>query len=347
MGSNKNAPAQTAKQGQSGGDPRGRSQNQGAYQQNRFENQQGPTADYMGENYGRATELGFKDYGDIMGQYRNMMSGGGSNVNFKPIGYTDPFKSYGGYEDFSKTGGYTPQDVSAMRARGVAPIRAAYENAGREVGRQRSLQGGYSPNAIGAQVKMAREQGQAGADAATNVEAQLGEMRNQGKRFGLTGMTGVEGQRLNADLDVGRFNSTGDMQAQMANRSNQLGALQGMASLYGTAPGMASQFGNQLLNSIGQGASAGQGFMGNEVSAGNLPGAWDQTTGRINDVANAAYPWLDYLDKRNKNPNQQTTQKGGANPTGVGPTQVPDWFRNPQTGYDNPYGYGYGGGFDY
>src|SRR6187431_626458 len=113
MGSNKNKPPQVANSGASGGDPRGRGQNANEYQRERFEGQQNPIMNAAGENWGRATETGFKDYGDIMSQYRDMAGGGG--IRAERIGYTDPFKSYAGYEDFSKTGGYTPQDVSAMR----------------------------------------------------------------------------------------------------------------------------------------------------------------------------------------------------------------------------------------
>src|SRR6185295_3747842 len=114
-------------------------------------------------------------------------------------------------------GGYSPQDINNMRARSVAPIRAAYANAQNEIGRQRSLQGGYSPNAIAAQVKMAREQGQSGADALQNTEAGLAQMRNQGRLAGLGGMSGIEGQRLNADVDLGKFNTELDFRGQTYN----------------------------------------------------------------------------------------------------------------------------------
>ena len=262
--------------GRSGTDPRGRVQNQGNYQQQRFESQVDPMMDQFAQNYGRGTEQGFKDYGSIMSQYKGVANA---------PGHTDPFNSYAGYQDFSKTGGYSPTDISGMRARGVSPIRAAYSNAEREVGRQRSLQGGYSPNATATLAKMAREQGQAGSDAAGNVEAQLAQMKQQGKLAGLSGMQGIEGQRLNA---------------QFQDRNTQLNAIQGQAGLYGATPGMASTFGNQLNSSVGTSGQFGLDLMRNDIAGQGLPGQWDTTTGRINDVANMAYPFLDYFENRNK-----------------------------------------------
>lgn len=246
--------------GGSGMDSRGRIQNQGQYQQQRYEQQQGPMVEAMARNYGRGTEMGFQDYGNIMGQMGQLAG---------PQGFGE----------FARTGGYSPQDIANMRSRGVAPIRAAYENAGREVNRQRSLQGGYAPNAIATQAKMAREQGQSMSDAATNVEATLAEARNRGRQFGLTGQ-------------------------------NQ--ALQGMGQLYGTTPGMAQMFGNQLLQGVGQGGQFGLGLMSNEIQGQRLPGQYETTMGKIGDIANMAYPWLDYFNQRNQqgNPNQYATPAG-------------------------------------
>ena len=249
-----------------------------------------------------------------MNRYRNIAGnggeggGGGGATGWGPslISYKDPFNSYEGYTEFSKTGGYSPQDIANMRSRGISPIRAAYGNAEREMQRGRSLQGGYSPNMAAAQVKMAREGGQGVADATQNVEAGLAESRNKGRLAGLGGMSGIETSRLGADLDVAKFNA----QAQMAsaasgsaagaqNRQDELAALRGMTSLYGTTPAMSETFGNQLLSGVGQGGTFGLNLLGRMNEGEQLPGAWDQTVGRINDVGNlynnvsgTVYPWL-------------------------------------------------------
>jgi hypothetical protein len=283
---------------------------------------------------GRANEADYGNYTDMMNQYRGIASGAGSggpgtvssggsggsgmkakgNVYTPFLGsYTDPFNSYAGFTEFSQTGGYSPSDIANMRARGVSPIRAAYANAEREVGRQRSLQGGYSPNAIALQGRMAREQGQAAADATTNVEAGLAEARNRGRLSGLTGMSGIEGQRLDADVDLTKFNAGQRTNAQAntfassdranaANRSsaesaagrrlaasqassaNQLNALTGMRNLYGTTPGMSEMFGNQAINIVGQGGTYGLGARRQDYTDQTQPGQYDTTMGRIRDI---------------------------------------------------------------
>jgi hypothetical protein len=374
MGSNNKQGQPNAAYG-SGGDPRGRVQNQSAHQQERYESQQGPLANEMAMNYGRGAEANYGDYTDIMNQYRSIASGAGGSgdngggggggggysaftVNPGKASYTDPFNSYGGFQEFSQTGGYSPSDIANMRARGISPIRAAYSNAEREVGRQRSLQGGYSPNAIAAQVKMAREQGQSAADATQNVEAGLAEARNRGRQFGLTGMSGIEGQRLGADVDLSKFNVGLDYQGQTynadaqrqaqaqnigaaeraanassaasaASRGDQLRALSGMTSLYGTTPGMASTFGNQALNAVNAGGNFGLGLLGQDINSQQLPGQYDQTKNRITDAidigSRVANPWLP--DERN-----QRQQGGGV------PGDVPVSYGNEPFGpsYDDP-----------
>ena len=335
--------------GISGSDPRGRMQNQSQYQQRRFEQQQGPMASAMAYNYGRGSEANIGDYTDIMNQYRNIAAGGGSDGGggggggfdasgmYTPftVSYSDPFQSYGGFQEFSTTGGYSPQDIANMRARGVAPVRAAYANAQREVGRQRSLQGGYSPNAIATQARMARDQGQMAADAVQNVEAGLASERQKGRLAGLTGMSGIEGQRLGAQIDVGKFNAQQQEQAQARNiaaaasaaaggaaasaqnTQDRLAALRGMTALYGTNPAMAATFGNQALQSVGQGSQFGLGLMGQENAAQQLPGAYQTTMGRIGQIANlagnVANPMLDYFGSRRR---PQTGSTSSYNPQG-------------------------------
>lgn len=99
-----------------------------------------------------------------------------------------------GYRNFAQTGGFSPQDLASIRARSISPIRATYANAEREVNRQRALQGGYSPGFGVLKARMAREQGQAGAEATTSAEANIAEMVQQGKLAGLGGMAGLVGR---------------------------------------------------------------------------------------------------------------------------------------------------------
>lgn len=115
-------------------------------------------------------------------------SGGGGG------GFYGPYDQVlSGYSQFAETGGFSPDDLANIRARSVSPIRATYANAEREVNRQKALQGGYSPGFNVLKARMAREQGQAGAEATTNAEAGIAEMVQQGKLAGLGGLSGLVG----------------------------------------------------------------------------------------------------------------------------------------------------------
>ena len=169
----------------------------------------------------------------------------------------------GQYQDFAKTGGYSGSDLGAIRSRALSPTRAVYGNALRNVNRQRSLQGGYSPGYGTLMSRFAREQGQGLSDAATNAEAQIAQMVNQGKQFGV----------------------------------------QGQQSLYGTTPAAAATFGNQVLGAtgqLGQGVANEMDLQTQLINAQNqasqLPGKWESTVGRAGQIANIAqgaiYPWM-------------------------------------------------------
>ena len=174
----------------------------------------------------------------------------------------DYTKTMDQYQDFARTGGFTPMDLANFRARAVSPVRAAYSNAQRNVNRQRSLQGGYSPGFNVMQGRLAREGSQAVSDAATNAEADIASLVQRGKLAGLGGA----------------------------------------ASLYGTTPGQAATFGNQLLGASGQLLGGVENEMQTQMglinamqNAAQLPGKWEGTFGRLRDIGDFAtgviYPW--------------------------------------------------------
>lgn len=186
------------------------------------------------DRYNSASAQGDKDYGNIMGRY----------------------------QEFADTGGYSPEDTANMRSRAIAPTRAVYANAVRNVDRQRALQGGYSPGYNALQGRMAREQSQGLSDANTNVEAQLAEMKQRGRLAGISGM-------------------------------NQA---------FGTIPGMASFYGNQLnqrtgdmLNLQGLQNQLSLGTMGRQNEAAGIKGGWQQgfenVMSGVNTAANVIKPW--------------------------------------------------------
>ena len=194
--------------------------NEQAQQTSRFQGQIDPFLSTASTAYNSAVPQARSDYKNIMGQYNNL----------------------------AQTGGFSPQDITELRARAASPIRAAYGNAEQEIGRQRTLQGGYSPNATAALVKMARERGQAGSDAMTGVNASLAQMIQQGK----------------------------------------LAGMQGMNSIYGATPGQASTFGNQVLQGIGTSANFGNEAVRNRIGFAGMPSNFQQAMGNLGMIGNLA-----------------------------------------------------------
>jgi hypothetical protein len=349
---------------ESGNDERGRVQNRIVDESSRFRGQMDPYINTLGEGFGRAMENGSGDYDSIMKGFGSV-----PQVNARYSSYSDPFKSYGdfegmsktggydiptndayqGYKGFSQDGGYSASDIADLRSRGVSPIRAAYGNAEREVSRGRALQGGYSPNAAAVQAKMAREQGQGMADAMQNVNAGIIDSRNRNKLSGMEGMAGIdtnrignqikgmqgmsdiENSRLGAEMQTNQFNATAGMQADQWNAGNRLNALQGASSLYGTTPGMANMFGDQLGRAIAQSGQQGSSYIGNEANAQQLDGRYENTKGYINDIATYANPAIDGIQGwlRNRrtspvNPNSPGPWAGGMR---TGDDSIPSYLR--------------------
>jgi hypothetical protein len=242
--------------------------------------------------YGSTTNGQIGDYNDIMNRYRQIAEGGGAGGGNR--GWSapkDPFKSYAGYEEFSRTGGYSPEDIANMRLRASSQVRSNYANAEREMSRQRALQGGYSPNFMAASAKMAREQSQQNADTIQGTNADLAQMVNEGRRFGLQGMTPIESARYQM---AARAAASGASAAN-ANTANQMAALRGMASLYGTTPGQAQLFGNQALQGMNVYGDYGNNSVRNQIAGSQIPGQWDTWMSRIGDIGDIAggvlYPW--------------------------------------------------------
>jgi hypothetical protein len=218
-----------------------------------------------------AADRGLNDYNSLMGSGTSIL---GTMMN----GPMRNFGAYGGYQDFANTGGFSDQNKSDFRARAVAPMRAVYSNANREVDRAKSLQGGYSPNYTAAKAKMSRDLSYGLGDMSTNVEASLADAIRSGKLAGLGGMTNIDSALLNAENQ--RLGMGSDM-------------FRNMVGLYGQAPGMAQMFGNQMLNSSGQQLNTEQLqseimrlILGAQNNVSNTTGNFQSAMGNVGSLAN-------------------------------------------------------------
>ncbi len=219
--------------------------------------------------YEDSIENAFSDYGNINQGYKNLLAGTQDNPLrgsvFNPTNYqqsSDVTAGLGNLSDLSRTGGYSPEDIANLRARGISPIRAVYANMQRELTRNKSLSGGYSPNFAAVSAKLAREESQQISDAAQKVNAGIAQSVASNRLSAAPAFTSAAGSEESKKLAADQSNEQGRLATEQANNTtqnaqtgNQLNILDAMKSLYGTTPALASTFGSQALQAAGINAS--------------------------------------------------------------------------------------------
>lgn len=210
-----------------------------------------------------------EDYKNIMSGYQNQINTNNQAQRLTPGTYTpeaysykptaDYTNAYGQMKDLSETGGYSKEGINELRERGISPIRAIYANANREVDRNKRLQGGFSPNYNAVKAKMARELSDSIGNQVTNVNAGIAQNVASNRLQATPQLANF------AQTESGRTNEADRASAEERNRAqqfniqtplaygqynnalndNNLRALQGQTSLYGTTPALANLFGNQ------------------------------------------------------------------------------------------------------
>lgn len=206
------------------------------------------------------------DYDKIMGNYEDILNRSKSN----PLTYsnvspqltqyktsTDVDKSLTDLSGLADTGGYSESDKAALRERGVSPIRSVFSSAQRNIDRAKGLSGGYSPNFGAVTAKMAREQASEIGNAMNNVNAGIAQNVAANRLSAAPAYasaaqrenearTGAETHNADIMNQINEFNASNNMEAGRFNRGTQLGAVEGMKSLYGTTPALTSLFGQQI-----------------------------------------------------------------------------------------------------
>lgn len=238
--------------------------------------------------YAPAAAQANNDYGGIQGGITNMLSGMpntagaydsfyGGNMNGGAIN-----PAISGYSSMAGNGGFSDSDIASMKAAANAPNVGIASNANAQIQRQAALRGtGYSPNTAAAISQNNRNAAYQANNTTTNTEAQIAQLQQQGKLYGLGGLAstglGEQGQNLSA---IGQGANT------------EQGLLGQLTSLYGTTPGLANMYGNQLLGSSGQGINlaglqnqlAGINING-QVAQSQVPGNFSSALGNIAGTA--------------------------------------------------------------
>lgn len=268
--------------------------------------------------YNSGVQQNAEDYSGIMQGYKNLLgSAGGMNgapsqqytpqqvqtsqYQYTPGNITPQSTPYqqssdlrgaiGNLQGLSQTGGYTPEGIAELRARGVSPIRSIYSSAQENIERNRALKGGFSPGYNAAKIKLAREMSDQIGNQVSNVNAGIAQNIAGNKLAIAPQLASVTGAQSDLSNRMASENTGAANQAQLANISNnmranefnqgnamqgnlfnanaanqanqfniqnaqanrntgnsqQLAALQGMHSLYGTTPALSNLFGNQAM----------------------------------------------------------------------------------------------------
>jgi hypothetical protein len=223
----------------------------------------------------------YQGYNDLF----NQMNRGYGNLYGQAQSSFGPQRSV--YQNFAETGGYSPQDVQDLRARGIAPTRAVYENAQSDIDRQRKLSGGYGPQYVAAKAKLTRDLAQGISDTNVNVNAQLADAIRSGKLAGAGGLNQTDQAQL------GALTSILGGQGQTLNET-----LGGQRSLYGTAPGATQMYGSQLGQSNDQMSQISQlqnqiaqMIINGQLGRGQMPTRFDalkQFAGGLKDMTQTA-----------------------------------------------------------
>ena len=311
------------------------------------------TQGQMSNNYQQGSGANLTSYNDIMGKYNSLYenpfgtdpnaiggglgTGGGGGYTSSTQGiYGDLANNGGGYGwdgmfrgamgnaintfgEFANNGGFNDQAIADLRARGIAPTRAVYQNAQNDLNRSRSLSGGGANYAASA-AKLARDQAYTIGDMNTNVNAGIAEMQQKGRLAGAQGLssTGAAGQGLSTDIDSlnaqmklaglsgldsidARNAAAGAASGARADQNAKdmfnarMGILGGQQDMYSANPALLNVTGGQLFNAD-QNLLTGQQLqnqIGGTMINGtqglqNIPGNFGQAMGNVGSVLGAA-----------------------------------------------------------
>jgi hypothetical protein len=234
------------------------------------------------------------------------------------LGGLDPAQTAtirGGYGSLASTGGISNETADAMRRQSASGVQSIYSTLGQKLARSQTAQGFGGGG--GETAQMARQAAEEQSKATTGVDAQIGQLRQQGTIAGLGGLSNFEqgtaaGQRaavagqqqLGASIASGRLASTGQeadvagrqaagtLQASGAQQDLETGAAMqklqaagGLSALYSSSPGYVNSMVQQILQS-----QATTGTLTAEqaqimAELGKEPGLLKQITDGIGSVA--------------------------------------------------------------
>jgi hypothetical protein len=189
-----------------------------------------------------------------IGQQGNQFGANYTKAIGQPVGGGDIFSAYG---NLANTGGFSPEDISAMRQQATAPAQGAFEAARNQIMRNAAVQGN-APNTAAALSRLGRQQSESMGSLGTQAMGNIAQLQQQGKLYGLSGLSnlanmfgnqvlGSTGQALQGDQlrnaiaqmaiqgQLGAAQVPGDFAQAMGNIT---GALKPIGSIGGAIAGL-------------------------------------------------------------------------------------------------------------
>lgn len=149
-----------------------------------------------------------------------------------------------GYQNFAKTGGFSPQDETTYLNRATQGVSGTYDVLAKQAERQRMAAGGLGTG--GEISQMARQGTQQQANATENAQADLKQMENANKLAGLAGTTALfdtttnqitaQGAQILQALGL-KYNTQAEAATILAKLSTNPGILSNIMSIGGMVGG--------------------------------------------------------------------------------------------------------------
>jgi len=157
------------------------------------------------------------------------------------------------YRDFSNTGGYSSQDLDAIRASGMAPLNSIYRKAEDDLTRLKSRTGGSGYGYL--KSKMDLDRARAATEGAVQTEGGIAERVAQGKQFGTQGLehAGI------SQAQIGQMQTQARTQVEELDQQMRAQGLGGMTDIEKSR--LSAHLTNQQITQQGQ-IATNQGILG-------------------------------------------------------------------------------------
>jgi len=198
----------------------------------------------------------------------NTFTGGTQTGGFDPTAYQNTLQ---GYNAMANTGGFTPEQSRQYMDQATSGVANTYNVLGQQLQQNKAKTGGLGGS--GETAQLARQLGQAQAQAEQGAAVGLNQQINANKLSGLSGAASL----------------------QSTQAGNKLASAQGLSGLYNVATGEISDLGKQVLGAMGinwqNQAEALQALTALATSSSSSKGILD-TIGQIGGMVSGALTGL-------------------------------------------------------